>query len=395
MARTLVITRTEDAARVPFLRGILTRSLQVAGVPFDTAHALATEVRDELKDVAEISAPELRAFVGKRLDAIDAEAKARYLERRIGPPRIIVADEFEEEAWPFSRGRLRDQMARCGLTPTEATHVAEAVHAHLGRRGIRRIEQLELAHITYDHLREHLGPEPAQRFLVWEEFKRSGRPLLILLGGMAGTGKSTVAAGLAGRFDIVRTQSTDMLREVMRVMTPPRLNPVLHTSSFLAWEKFAGAERHAEGDEAALIEGYLSQAELLDLACEAVLGRAIQEHVSLILEGVHIHPGIRARLPKQSDTIVVEIMLGVLRPKELKQRLRGRGKENPGRRARRYLEHFDEIWTLQSFLLAEADRLQVPIVANVELERTLQEATEVVMAELARQFTGKPKAVFG
>ena len=395
MARTLVITRTEDGARVPFLRGILTRSLQAAGVPFDAAYAVATAVRDDLKDVAEIEAADLRRLVGRRLAPHGEDVRARYLERRIGPPRILVADAFDDEVWPFSRGRVRDQMARCGLNSAEATHVAESIHAHLGRHRIQRLDYLDLARLLYEHLRENLGPEPARRFLVWEEFKRSGRPLIILLGGMAGTGKSTVAAGLAGRFDIVRTQSTDMLREVMRVMTPPRLNPVLHTSSFLAWEKLPGASRHPSGDEAVLIEGYLSQTELLDLACDAVLRRAIQEHVSLILEGVHVHPGVRARLPKDTGAIVVEMVLGVLRPKDLKQRLRGRSKEAPGRRAQRYLAHFEAIWTLQSFLLSEADRLQVPIVANVDLERTMHEVTELVMTQIGRHFTGKPKAVFG
>ena len=286
-------------------------------------------------------------------------------------------------------------MGRCGLTPAEATHVAEAIHAHLGRRGVRRIGRLDLARTIHAYLLDHLGEEPARRYLLWEEFQGSGRPLLILLGGMAGTGKSTVAAGLASQFDVVRTQSTDMLREVMRVMTPPRLNPVLHTSSFSAWEKLPGAKRPEPGDEATLIEGYLSQTELLDVATDAVLDRAVKEHVSLILEGVHIHPGVRARLPKDTDAIVVEIMLGVLRPKDLKKRLRGRSKAAPGRRAQRYMEHFDEIWRLQSFLLSEADRLQVPIVANDDLERTMLEATDVVMAEIGRHFSGKPKAVFG
>ena len=36
---------------------------------------------------------------------------------------------------------------------------------------------------------------------------------------------------------IVRAQSTDMLREVMRTMVPQRLLPVLHTSSFVAWKE--------------------------------------------------------------------------------------------------------------------------------------------------------------
>ncbi len=42
MARPVVIDETEGT-RFPFLRGILTRSLQEAGVPFEQAYAIASE----------------------------------------------------------------------------------------------------------------------------------------------------------------------------------------------------------------------------------------------------------------------------------------------------------------------------------------------------------------
>ena len=44
MAKIIVEDR-EEHTRVPFLRGILIRSLQDAGLPFDTAYELATEIR--------------------------------------------------------------------------------------------------------------------------------------------------------------------------------------------------------------------------------------------------------------------------------------------------------------------------------------------------------------
>ena len=50
---------------------------------------------------------------------------------------------------------------------------------------------------------------------------------------------------LASRLDIVRTRSTDMLPEIMRVMVPERLLPVLHRSSFNAWKAPPG---HADMD---------------------------------------------------------------------------------------------------------------------------------------------------
>ena len=47
MAKILV-EDLEDNTRVPFLRGILIRSLQDSGLSFDSAHELATGIRDDL-----------------------------------------------------------------------------------------------------------------------------------------------------------------------------------------------------------------------------------------------------------------------------------------------------------------------------------------------------------
>ena len=62
--------------------------------------------------------------------------------------------------------------------------------------------------------------------------------------------------------------------------------------------------------------------------------------------------------------ITVHATLAVLKPKELKARLRGRGAEVPQRRAKRYLNRLESIWALQSYLLSEADRCDVPIINN-------------------------------
>ncbi|GIS90866.1 MAG: hypothetical protein CM1200mP20_09070 [Pseudomonadota bacterium] len=56
-----------------------------------------------------------------------------------------------------------------------------------------------------------------------------------MVGGTAGVGKSTVSAEISTRLNITRSQSTDMLREVMRTMVATQLMPELHESSFEAW----------------------------------------------------------------------------------------------------------------------------------------------------------------
>ena len=62
MAKILVEDQEEDT-RVPFLRGILIRSLQDSGMSFDDAYDLATDIRSGLDNVPLITTHELRQRV--------------------------------------------------------------------------------------------------------------------------------------------------------------------------------------------------------------------------------------------------------------------------------------------------------------------------------------------
>jgi 2-phosphoglycerate kinase len=227
------------------------------------------------------------------------------------------------------------------------------------------ISSAYLGRLTYRYLHRDAGEETARRFLVWREFRDKGWPLLLLIGGAPGCGKSTVATEVASRLDIFRTQSTDMLREVMRMMIPERLLPVLYRSSFDAWKALPTDESEKDGEH--MVErGYRAQTELLTVPCEAVVQRAVRERVSLVLEGVH-----------------VDVMLAVLRRDQLKNRIQGRGGSVPQRRAKRYLQNFDAIWQLQSYLLDEADRAGVPMVSNDDKEESIREIMRIIVDHLS------------
>jgi len=96
-----------------------------------------------------------------------------------------------------------------------------------------------------------------------------------------------------------------------------------------------------------------------------------------------------------SDAIKVYVMLAVLKSKKLKAHLRGRGVEVPQRRAERYLDSFDSIWSLQTFLLSEADRCDVPIITTDDKEKAILQVIQQVNVELSRQFNGSAEQVFG
>jgi 2-phosphoglycerate kinase len=396
MAKTFVEDREEETS-VPFLRGILIRSLQDAGLSFNDAYDLATEIRNNLDDRPVITTRELRQRVMERLksrsgkDVINRYGK----EKR---PFGIQVEQRDGQVTPFSRVEYQHCLENIGLNSEEAMAVVATVHRHLVDRRIEEMTSRHLGALTYRYLRQshELGASVAHRWLVWRDFIMSGKPLIFLIGGTAGCGKSTTATMLASRLDIVRTQSTDMLREVMRIMMPKQLIPVLHTSSFAAWSALPGQpEAAGEVPDALLVSGYRSQADLLAVAIEAVIERALREQVSVILEGVHIHPAFMEKLQKNKDAIVIPVMLGVLKRKQLQRRIQGRGTNAPQRRGDRYLEHFDEIWRLQSHLLSEADHANIPIVANSHRDKVFREIMLITIETLARDFNNTPQTVFG
>ena len=380
MAKVLVRS-SPGKEPVPFLRGILTRSLQDAGIPFDEAYALANDIRDKLgkgKDDREVTEKEIRAVVEQML-AKKYEKEILNNYRGAFPQRdVVLVQRDDGRITSFSRNVLQKRLEPCGLDSESAGEIADEVYERLVLMRQRTYTLDQIREATRQQLEERVNEETARRYEAWSDFIHSGRPLLILIGGAPGTGKSTLSSALAAHLDIVRTQSTDMLREVMRMMIPERLLPALHTSSFTAWKKLP-LDWEGEQRTEALINGYLTQAELLSVALEGEIQRALQERVSMILEGVHIHPELPRKIANVGDTIIVPLMTGVLNADELRTRFKGRSKTAPDRRSKRYLEEFDAIWDLQSFLLSEADRTGVSIIRNDDREAAIRQAMRVII----------------
>jgi len=392
--KTTVVNKRENE-KVPFLRGILIRSLLDAGLSFEQAYAIATTVREGLASTKSITSEELQERVVLLLtNQVDKECVEQYRSPSAVPSRILVSNMSGVQS-AFSRGRHARYLQSTGMKAEKAEHTTELIYAQLISAGVSSVTTCELGYLTYLCLLQEVGKKAAKRYVVWSEFQRSSKPLVLLIGGTVAAGKSTIATEVAHLLEIVRIQSTDMLREVMRMMVPKRLLPVLHTSSFKAWKTLPIQGTEDRDWDQLVAEGYRAQAELLAVSCEAILQRAVEESVPVILEGVHIHPGLLENSLNDSDVIKVHVMLAVLKSKKLKSRLRGRGAEVPQRRAERYLNGIEAIWSLQSYLLSEADRYDVPIITTEDREKAILQIIQQVNAELARHFSGSAVQVFG
>jgi 2-phosphoglycerate kinase len=386
MAKT-VVTKEPEGDRTPFLRGILVQSLVNAGLSFDDAYNLAQAVRDELKDETEISSDALKQRVAGLIEEqFGAQQRLTYetiKTENTADIRVITPTRTE----PFSIGRLAHSLEGCGIPPATALDGARKVYASLQSTGHHEVDHKTLRRLTYHCLRDHCSATAADRYLSWRRFENSGAPLIVLIGGATGSGKSTIASEVAYRMDIARIQSTDMMREIIRAYLTPQAVPTLSFSSFEAWRGLpAGQEEQLKEPEAPVVTGFLSQFVTIKPALEAAIGRALQEQHDLIIEGVHVAPTLLDLEEARKQAVVVPLMLATLEKAALEKQLKRRGKEKSGRKASRYLEHLDDIWELQSYLLSEADNSGIPIITNGQIETTVREILDLIIAKVMKRY---------
>ena len=394
MSKKFLVTEAGEGG-VPFLRGILVRSLVKSGLPFDQAYAIADKVRERFQAESEVPVAVLRAATAALLKQHVSEvARDRYQAPTLvyGSPILVDVNNL---SLPFSEDRLVRSLQTCAIDAEAARRGAKAVHETLRQSGRSKIHSGTLRHVVARCLEVHLSPETARRYLCWRKLKRSGTPLLLLIGGITGVGKSSLATDLAYRLGIVRTQSTDLMREIIRSMLPEQLNHTLAFSSFEAWRGLPSVDGTApSAADGRVLDGFLNQFLAVRVALDATLRRSVIERQHLILEGVHVLPS-RLRLAKlKKNALVVPLALAATSRKKLRRRLEARIKREPGRSGDSYLESFDAICELQSFLLAEADRSDIDILVNDDIESTAIEALELITQQVMLRFpVDLPKAL--
>ncbi|MBI5811769.1 MAG: AAA family ATPase [Deinococcota bacterium] len=183
--------------------------------------------------------------------------------------------------------------------------------------------------------------------------------LCLMIGGVSGVGKSTLAERLAPKFK-AHLESTDHLREALRTAYPAEFYPELHTHSHTAWKVLPQTQQaHPK-----VVHGLLAQARLLEKATQAVADRVAQEGRSLILEGVHLVPG---RPIRPVYALSLTVLLVVRSPQEHLRRLKQRARATR-RDPSAALTHFSQVRALQQALENRARLHHVPIVATDELD---------------------------
>jgi 2-phosphoglycerate kinase len=283
--------------------------------------------------------------------------------------------------WPFNQGRLLQSLYPTGLEPDQVLEVVVQIEWTLRQREEHEVTRDQLRALVHELLERDYGAEFAARYRVWRTFLNDdAKPLILLLGGTSGVGKSSLAIEVARRLSIARVLSTDAIRDVMRVMIAEEFVPTLHVSSFEAHERIAPAVAHGLDP---IIEGFLEQSRMVAVGVRAVVERAIVEGTNTVIDGVSLVPGLYD-LEGWIDRAHVVLLLAADEDREsLRAHILARAHGRGARTSERYLARFAEIVRIQEALLERAQEFGVEVIDVRDLEQAVRHVVSHVVSGLA------------
>lgn len=296
-----------------------------------------------------------------------------------------VDGKFYKE--PFSKGVLARSLRVSRMGLDQAYEIANDIEKELLEKDVTEISVNDLAKYIADYLNK-FDPEVSSKYRNWREVRKSEEPLIILIGGASGVGTSSMAFELANRLGLKNIISTDMIREVMRKIVSKDLNPVIHKSSFDAYESIRTPAIRVD----AVIEGFISHVDVVNVGVEAIIERSLKEGISVIIEGVHVVPGfIREDLIKKSNVIM--LILTVDDEEMHKQRFYTRCRQPWVKRSlEHYMENFATIRKTQQFLVEQANIHNTHVINNVDFRTTIDSMVNEIIKEFGGESDGREES---
>ena len=284
---------------------------------------------------------------------------------------------------PYSKTMLTRALTAVGLPTTRAYELALRVEQDLAAYGDAALELDHLEKLASSVVGEEEAAAAVRKLRLYREFRRLDVPVVVMIGGGTGSGKSSVATEVAHRLGITRVTSTDVIRHTMRAFFSEQFMPSIHYSSFEA------GRAHHEDDGNPVLSGFFDQTRNVLVGMGAVIERALSERWSIVLEGVHLVPGM---LPPIEGALAVHCVLHIAEPDAHAAHFWIRDTTSGGMRpVQRYLDALTDIRLIQSTIVDRARRHDVPVIENRNIEWTITEVMDLVLSsvETSRAVAGR------
>jgi mevalonate-3-phosphate-5-kinase len=231
---------------------------------------------------------------------------------------------------------------------------------------------------------ENLGPKYLSRYSIMKDYRslvENGTqklPIIPIIAGIPGAGKTTLAKELSTAFNIGLVIGGDVLRSSLQSLLP-KDNKFLHSSVYNTW-KFFG-EYSSEN----LILGYKKQAEIMNSSIQRMIAdRGLRDGESMIVEYLHF-------LPSQFDAdllehpsiipIILQITDKALYKERIKLRTRYSHLRNSGERL---ISEVDKYLEIQKHLCAEASSFKLQVIEINDFVEGYDEILDIVLNRIKK-----------
>ena len=303
----------------------------------------------------------------------------------------LFMQDLDDRRVPLSAGMIARWMMKAGMQsdPAEAAaarvvRVIESAHAPAtpgpeeSAPTVRRDEVF--ARISDVLLADGL-PDVERRVRIRRWVRTSGQPLVVAVGGSSGVGKSTVSLEAADRLGISVVISTDQVRAVIRSVLNPDLLPALSQSSFSAAKMLRS---NLTGNR--LLFAFEEQARIVQHGTVALARRSVKEGQQVMVNGVHIVPGLQAVEP---DFPLFTYVLTVGSAQEHRGRFIQRFLDGD-RKPTEYLQRMDAIRELDTYIVEQCHRHGVQVITSTTFEGTVLDLMDAVGRDLEARFDTHP-----
>lgn len=370
-------TIIDGKKRIPFLRGMLAHYLIEQGFAFQDAYGVADRVRRSLQKAKEISAKDMA-------DLVCTHSKKQFGERAVGDgvfweprSRQLIVEDGQSQML-FSLEHLADSLTAIGLDHDLAHRIAQLVQQEILAQGHKSVKRNDVFKSAQKVIKRECGADYAERYDAWYRFRNDTRhhPLIVLIGGASGVGKTSVGVALANHLKISRVVSTDAIRQIMRLMISEELMPTLHVSSYEAWKQ-TGAALPDQGNR--VVQAFREQALRVCVGVRAMIDRAIDENTSMVIDGVHLLPDLIDLKGYENKAIFVWVNFSIDDEKHFAERFRIRGEQSLQRTPHKYIDNLKAILEIQKHILEIGEKNHVFTVENSNFEETVQSVSQHIM----------------
>jgi len=200
------------------------------------------------------------------------------------------------------------------------------------------------------------------------------KPYVILIGSASGIGKSTIAAELAKKLNIKHLIESDFIRAVVRGIIGKEYAPALHSSSYDAYKNIRNKSRYNSYDDL-VSAGFDDHASYVIPALEKIIQRAITDYDDIIIEGVHLVPGL-INIEQFKD--YANIYFFILSSDEESHKERFVKRAVQIHRGGKQLDFFKENRIIHDHLLNQARANGVHVINSETIEKTLEKILGII-----------------